>query len=693
VQALGRGLLGAAILACALLGETSGRTLGILLPALLLAAALSAGAAALALANRGLAPQRREFLVPVALFLAAMCLAAWRGSDPGDARIVLLEWGTGALVAAVLAGWAGPRAAVRAAAAVAAAGAALAVYALYQRGWGLAFVAKAFEADPGLAGPVPAFPGAREAALARVQTPEPYATFALSNTLAGLMLLCAPLALSLAWERWARERRPVAALVLALAGGACGAVLWMTGSKGAWLAGGLAAAAFGLWRMRGRRAPLMLLGVLLLAGALGWASSSPSLSFRLGYWSAGARMVLAHPWGGLGLGGFDSEYNRYRPVWARDVHRAHCDPLQLWAEAGLWALLGFLWLSGLCWQRGARVRSGPPAGQDPALARAPPSSPSWGWAAALGASIGGVLLLFPTVLPPAYFGGSGTLRAWVGAAMALAGAGVAWAADAAWGEGGRRGALLGVLALGIHALGDFDLSVPGVGLCGWAMLGALAAGSPDEIAARASGRGALGIVFVLIAGSWGLLGGVALPVLETEEAVAEARDLMRQDARPLPDPAYRRLGQALSLGAAGSLAWETLGEAEERRWRAGSGDPAFRASVDARDRAGRMRPGNPVPRLALATLCLKAGRGAEALSWADAAVASFPTAPLGHLNSARIRRRVIETPALLAGMDRARLADEVTQAYRRALALDGEILEEGQRLTPAARSEAEAWLR
>lgn len=82
---------------------------------------------------------------------------------------------------------------------------------------------------------------------------------------------------------------------------------------------------------------ILLIGaVFLMRQAVGKEHSLPSFSLimRLDYWKEALRMILAHPFTGVGPGNFNLVYSRY----------AHNSYLQLWAEIGILGFISFLWL-------------------------------------------------------------------------------------------------------------------------------------------------------------------------------------------------------------------------------------------------------------------------------------------------------------------------------------------------------------
>ncbi len=223
---------------------------------------------------------------------------------------------------------------------------------------------------------------------------EPYATFALTNSLAvllsgGLVLLC-----GLAWTVWldaprrctpspssspsssrnssgvsptpssprparpvqsttatSTQRRwlPLAGLVLAIL--VVGACWFLTRSRVAYVSIGLVGLAWGLSSVhRLRRQAGLLLGVSAAVGLLllaaGWwlwhndrlvfSEAPKSLSYRLEYWLATLAMLRDHAWWGVGLGNFQSYYPLYKlPTASEIVADPHNWPLDLCVSLSL----------------------------------------------------------------------------------------------------------------------------------------------------------------------------------------------------------------------------------------------------------------------------------------------------------------------------------------------------------------------
>jgi len=146
--------------------------------------------------------------------------------------------------------------------------------------------------------------------------------------------------------------------------------LYLTGSRGGWLALAVAALAFAvlLVATSSRRRLLVALGVplllLLLGGPLLFRpmrerlfpmapKAEQSNAFRVYTWRATAQMAAARPVLGFGPGTFQYVFPRYEV--AGFTRMAHNSYLQMAAEAGAPALLAFLALLGACGAAGARA--------------------------------------------------------------------------------------------------------------------------------------------------------------------------------------------------------------------------------------------------------------------------------------------------------------------------------------------------
>lgn len=206
----------------------------------------------------------------------------------------------------------------------------------------------------------------------RLASNEPFATFALPNSLAGflatwLVVLLAMVVLgsqagAKTWQWvWCRLSAVVVVPVVAFC-------LLLTKSRAAWiavLAGMIAGGAWlavRRWRLgwRGGILAVVIVGVLLAAGGAGAWLADPllleeapkSLLYRWEYWQGTAGLIAAHPLLGCGPGNFQDSYTRYKlPLASEEVADPHNFLLEVWATAGTPAAIALLaWLGLVFWR-------------------------------------------------------------------------------------------------------------------------------------------------------------------------------------------------------------------------------------------------------------------------------------------------------------------------------------------------------
>lgn len=218
----------------------------------------------------------------------------------------------------------------------------------------------------------------------RLNSTEPCATFALTNSLAGFLAPWLVLTLAVGASVWRdRKQRARTAAIAAL----IGCCLLLTKSRSACLATGLGAFLIGVrvWRggrWSGWRVPLIglvvvasVLAVAVVAGSFDWLvlSEAPkSLLYRLQYWRATLNMIADQPWFGCGPGNFQHYYPAYKlPEASETIADPHNFLMEIWATAGTPTLLAFaaIWLA-LAWQL---IRRRGVDGRDPRVSDATPS--------------------------------------------------------------------------------------------------------------------------------------------------------------------------------------------------------------------------------------------------------------------------------------------------------------------------------
>ena len=204
----------------------------------------------------------------------------------------------------------------------------------------------------------------------RLESTEPFATFALANSLAGYLVpwlvVLAGLGIGPGLSRKRLSTR-VAALCCGLLIAGC---LLLTKSRSGYLAVGLGLVlAWLLCRERKGRlgwklpAGVAALGALLVAAAVAGggldrqvlSEASKSLGYRVQYWQSTLRMIAHHPLLGCGPGNFQDAYTAYKlPEASEEVADPHNFLLEVWATAGTPALLAlvaalacFFWASSI----------------------------------------------------------------------------------------------------------------------------------------------------------------------------------------------------------------------------------------------------------------------------------------------------------------------------------------------------------
>ena len=208
----------------------------------------------------------------------------------------------------------------------------------------------------------------------RIESVEPLGTFALANSLAGMLApwLVALLGIVLAmFESRSDRRLLVSALVLAAAIAGC---LLLTKSRTAVLAvgGGIVLLVLygrsGGWRV-GWKLPVAAalvavvigLGVVAVGGLdVQVLSEAPtSVLYRLQYWQSTAAIIAEEPLLGCGPGQFQEAYARYKLPQASETPRdPHNFLLEIWSTAGTPALAALLAMAiAWVWQL-AQARAG-----------------------------------------------------------------------------------------------------------------------------------------------------------------------------------------------------------------------------------------------------------------------------------------------------------------------------------------------
>ncbi len=494
----------------------------------------------------------------------------------------------------------------------------LSTYGLYQYGYEMPQTRAEYRADPdralrqaGMWFP-PGSPGRRQFE-DRLASTEPLATFALTNSLAGLL---APWLVVLAGVAIGGQRKREAAeddssrrtdflrwLPVAACGLTIGACLVLTKSRTAYLATALGLGLLVLLACRQRlrfgwKLPtaVAVLLALVAAGAVAGGgldlpvlSEAPkSLLYRLEYWQSTARIIADHPLLGCGPGNFQGTYTAYKlPQASEEVADPHNFLLEVWATAGTPALLALLAVLVLFFRQTRLLEEGDGArkGDRANLCEAPsgplrkigpipvslPVSLDATWHVYAGAAAGFVLsvpLGQMTAAPP--------LLAAVG--VALPAAAVAAALLVPWVRGGQLPTLLpavGVAVLLVHLLASGGISFPGVAGTLW-LLAAL--GLRNQGCRHASWNVAAAGLVVVVALAAACYATAYGPVVRSQGKIRSAQ-------LALEDGKFDRAEQLLEA-AANDDAWaaeprQQLSAIALARWKQ-TGDSAALAHFEGR---------------------------------------------------------------------------------------------------------------
>jgi hypothetical protein len=224
-----------------------------------------------------------------------------------------------------------------------------------------------FDADPvgslASAGIAPGSPGAASFER-RLRQPEATGAFGLANVFGTVVAASAAFWVVMGFGAWrARWGRGMA--IGAVGVGASVVGLWLSGSKGAAVAGvfgvGLVGAIAMLARVRGSRAwmgrvlgvmaILVPLGAVVARGAVGERIGELSLLFRWHYLQASARIIGEYPWFGVGPGNFKGAYLVAKnPLNPEQVESPHSVALDWVSTVGVF---GWAWVLVLVCAAGA----------------------------------------------------------------------------------------------------------------------------------------------------------------------------------------------------------------------------------------------------------------------------------------------------------------------------------------------------
>ena len=253
----------------------------------------------------------------------------------------------------------------------------LAAYGYYQVGIEIPQSRREYEADPDkvlrdalqLTPAVEISPLAKKQFKDRLDSPQPYATFALANSLAGYLSVWLVVAIGVAYSLRGKQGSPWQPIAVVVAALAVAGTLLLTDSRTAYLA-----ALFGLIllvgtrcgtaRMHARGAVITaFITVALAATVMGIlqldnpraVAVKRSLLFRWHYWQATTMMIAEHPLLGAGPGDFKQRYTAYKlPEAYEEVGDPHNFLLELGGTAGVPAMVAMLAVLGCFYNRTVR---------------------------------------------------------------------------------------------------------------------------------------------------------------------------------------------------------------------------------------------------------------------------------------------------------------------------------------------------
>ena len=275
---------------------------------------------------------------------------------------------------------------------------ALSVDGIYQTFWGLdATRAEYARNQDEVLRKLGIFPGTpqQETFENRLRSPEPFATFALANSLAAFLVAWLPLALSWLLGRLTADissqnkERWISRLGLWLCGsGVVGSMLiclLLTQSRAGWV--GFAVELVGLavcyavpllqrsptWQggVKHIARGFLLVGlaialVLYPAVRLGkldkknLTEAVKSLTYRWQYWQGAGRLIQDHFWAGVGPGNFKEHYLEYKlPESSEEIADPHNLVLEVWASSGVLAAVALLLTLGGGLGRLVTAQAGP----------------------------------------------------------------------------------------------------------------------------------------------------------------------------------------------------------------------------------------------------------------------------------------------------------------------------------------------
>ena len=420
----------------------------------------------------------------------------------------------------------------------------------------------------------------------RLNSTEPTATFALTNSFAGLLAPWLLVAVGIGVSAWNSPRTQwqtvAGAAVCCLLIGFC---FLLTKSRTALLAivAGLVLVAWYRWRGgRGLDWRILVVGCVafaslvagaIAAGSFDWLvlSETPkSVLYRVQYWQSTMAMIADHPWLGSGPGNFQQYYATYKlPEASETIADPHNFLLEVWATAGTPAMLVFVSIPLLfAWRLvrcsaggnggdrvssvgdeasgvGCRVSGAGGKGEEGRRLEVmgdDQSADGWTVGCVYGGAVCGILLAFPCGVVVGFMPDVALL--WIGLPVAAVCIGLlhAWTAHGTLPIWLPTVAVL-VLLVNLSAAGG--IGFPGVAQSWWLLLaialGLLDAERPLKTASRAAATGIVAIALVL---ALAFHQTMYQPVLRCQASINEGDLLVQRQRFDQAEAAYDRAAEA-----------------------------------------------------------------------------------------------------------------------------------------------------
>ena len=510
----------------------------------------------------------------------------------------------------------------------------------------------------------------RDAFENRLNSTEPFATFALTNSLAGFLSPWLIMALGIGITNFSRvessPRTKVATLVTAVIIAGC---LVLTKSRTAWiavLAGIALLAVYGRrsgWRPDWRIVTGMIAAAVFLP-FLGFViggldsfvilEASKAMLYRVQYWRSTAQMIADFPIFGCGPGNFQQYYTAYKlPEASETIAEPHNFIMEIWATAGTPALVLFVafWLCFVwqVWRAQQLPASSKPFGEDESMGCV--RSIYWGGLA------GGLFAYVACMYLEGYVLSPGLLVfGFPLAAVAI----VLWHP---WVLHGRWTIAVPAIAIAvvlINLLAAGGISFASVANTLWVLAALVVSQAESQPVERFLTRRLALVLALLTLGTIGIFTKVGyLPQLNSQTWLADG-DTRRSERRPAEAMASFR--QAIAADPYSQDGWERLADLAHEGWLATGDREYFRTFHDATQRMLALNPRSSFAHAQVGRWWLAAYRHfgqeqllAEAVASYGIATQRYPNYNLGHAELAWVLH--------LAGRD-AEAAKEAANALR-----------------------------